>query len=244
MYASTLLPVNPTYNKRAVVIVTLIAALMSLNACDPSERLIDPDSTEPSCMEMSPSPSEVCQREGLTLASDSQCAVAPCQNITYETSCSGSRETSCLIPDELCAEEPPEPSSICAAEGQVLATEADCAEMECQAVSYPSACGQLGRTLCRAPDPSEPLPADCVDRDEEQCGEDGACRWLIPEPWACAEPEEILQSAGCFPMMNCREDADCGEGEQCQQVAFGECDQPGDVCEACASYESLCLPAD
>ena len=92
-------------------------------------------------------------------------------------------------------------------------------------------------------DSLEPLPEQCAERDETQCGGDEACRWLIPEPWACAEPEEILPAAGCFPVTSCRIDADCGEGEQCQSVAFGTCDQPGDVCEACASYQNVCLPA-
>ena len=217
---------------------------MFLSACDPAEESMSsnmPD--EPECVEMSPSPSEICQRDGLTLATEADCTEAECQTITYETTCSGSREALCLVQEDLCFEFPPDPNEICEAEGQVLATQEECAEIECQQVTYPSECGQMGQTLCRAPDITEPLSEICAERDEAQCGGDDACRWLIPEPWACAEPEELLPNAGCFSVMWCSGDADCGEGEQCSSVAFGECDQPGDACEACATYENICLPS-
>ena len=288
---------HQSMGKHLVLACSLTVALMFLSACDSAKEPIDPDEpNDPSCMEMGSSPSEVCQGVDLTLASEAECAEAECQTITYETTCSGSLEALCLIQDNLCDEEPPDPNSICEAEGQVLATQEECAELECQEVSYPSACGQMGRTLCRIPDMvcdeegypdpgsiceqeglietteeecaevecqrlefevacgeiaevicrppgiTEPLPTLCADRDESQCGLDNACQWLIPEPWACADPEEILPNAGCFPIMGCREDADCGEGEECQSVAFGTCDEPGDVCDACAEYQSLCLP--
>jgi hypothetical protein len=218
-------------------------ALMFLSACDPAEESMSSDGpNDPECMEMGPSSTEACQREGLALATEADCVETECRTITYETTCSGSREALCLVQEDLCLEYPPDPNEICEAEGQVLATEEECAEIECQEVSS-SVCGQMGQTLCRAPDITEPLPEACAERDESQCGRDNACQWLIPEPWACAEPEEILTNAGCFPIMNCREDADCGGGELCQSVAFGTCDEPGDLCDACASYQNLCLPA-
>ena len=217
-------------------------ALMLLSACDRAEESMN-DPNEPACVETGLSPSEACQREDLSLATEAECVDAECRIITYETPCSGPQEALCLVQGDLCLENPPEPSEICTAEGQVLATQEECEALECQEVTYPSACGQTGQTLCRAPDLTEPLPEICAERDESQCGRDNTCQWLTPEPWACAEPEEILPHAGCFPMINCRDNADCGEGEQCQQVAFAACGQSGDVCNACASYQSLCLPA-
>ena len=42
-------------------------------------------------------------------------------------------------------------------------------------------------------------------------------------------------------MSNCRSNEDCGMNEECRSVAFGSCDEPGDVYEACAEYQNLCL---
>ena len=195
------------------------------------------------CTEEPPALSEVCAAEGLVPATEEECASVECNEVMYPSACGQTGRTLCKAADQPCTEEGyPDPQSFCEDNGLVIATEEECEEMTCQTIEFAIACGNTAEVLCTQPTPQDPLPANCAERSEDQCSQDQTCQWLVPEPWACADPEEILPEAGCFPIMGCTDDSECGMGESCLPVAFGECDQPGDVCEACASYLNLCLP--
>ena len=283
--------VNHTRKLSHILIYLLVLTTCFASACEQSEV----DSTE--MCEEGPSPSQVCQQANMTLAVDGDCepmSEQQCQTITYETSCTEEKEVQCVVNASQCDQEPPSASSICEQEGLVLASPEECESIDCREVSYPSACGEMGRTLCKEsdqdceedgyPDPNyfceqegmviaseaecqeefacstiefeiacggsaevlcryemsmDPLPEVCAERNEQQCAQDTNCKWLVPEPWACAEPEELLPAPGCFPMMGCRDNTECAAGEICRSVAFGECDGPGDDCEACAELPKL-----
>ncbi len=62
---------------------------------------------------------------------------------------------------------------------------------------------------------------------------------LFPGCTAPGEDEYIIDEAG-----ECLERCDgdtCGDGRRCVQAALPTCDQPGDMCEACASYAGVCV---
>lgn len=92
---------------------------------------------------------------------------------------------------------------------------------------------------CEEPDPG----ADCYNQmTVSSCSAHPGCEWLMPEPWACGVA--ILPVPGCFPTIDCVTNTDCPTSSSCEYVAFGACDQPGDLCDACASYRKLCITDD
>ena len=101
--------------------------------------------------------------------------------------------TFCKESDQTCEEEGyPNPDSICEQEGLVIASDEDCEDYQCSTIELEIACGEMAEVLCRPEVSLDPLPEICALRNEAQCGQDTSCKWLIPEPWACAEPEELL----------------------------------------------------
>ena len=262
----------PTHdqNKRVkiinlITISMLNVALILMSACESAKEISDfNEPSDPSCVETAPSPADICQQENLSLATEAECAEMDCQTITLETACSGPRDVLCVLTD-LCLESPPDPQSICEAEGQVLATEEECADIECEEVTFASACNQTGRALCRAPDMNcneegYPDPSSICEQeglilaDEMECGAGIECQTIEFEI-ACGEratalckaDEECMEDGRVEPEVICEGEGlelateeECMQGAECQTITTeGPCNM--DFNTLCKEPEVQCL---
>lgn len=115
------------------------------------------------------------------------------------------------LPDELCTK-----AGDASCESLVLVGVVDASTQDASVVDDATVGLDAGQTPCVAP-----------------------AELLFPGCTAPGEDEYIIDEAG-----ECLERCDgetCGAGRRCVKAALPTCDQPGDVCDACAAYAGVCV---
>lgn len=236
---------------------------VEITLCGEPLEILCTEESEPICDEEGAiDPQDICQVEGLILASEEECINDPtCRTITSKGPCDTEVTTLCRV--EECTDDVyPDPTSICESEGLILANDDEClSNDECQSVTFSHPCGQATPVLCK---PAEILcdaypscPNGFIEseslclRGEEECQLATECQRTIscrPEVNCAAivecMPEELSSNIACeADEENCRADSICGSTifcrmpEECRAAPACEEDQMQSS-EPCLATES------
>ncbi len=122
---------------------------------------------------------------------------------------------------------------------EVVGASCSAGQDECGQILWATCLGDHAYVVSARGSCNPPPPDDCFNwTDETACNNAGYCRWLVP---GCAdEPAPNLTAPGCYAGWSCYGDEYCLDGRTCQETGYDPC--YGDICEACYTSDTLCLP--
>ncbi|AKT39324.1 hypothetical protein [Chondromyces crocatus] len=144
----------------------------------------------------------------------------------------------CNPPPVACPASVPQQGSACE-----LAPNEGCSypgESECGWLETYASC-ESGSWMVTHPSCNPPPPDLCYGMSASECEvASPLCRWLQPGcDWDPDVTAPLLGEAGCFPLQGCDDEAWCPGGMTCVERSIDPCH--GDVCDACALSEMLCV---